>query len=699
MAQTRSLGRPSLLLGLVLVLTWLVLFAPTPASLVPPAWPVVGVLGGLLLTAAPRRAGVLAGLTAVGLVGVQLLHGLAATPAVAFAAITVLEALLVARLVTAGGRRVPTLLADGDVTRMIRSVAIGSGLAAAGYGVVDLLSGHGDPWLAAVGAFTTHAASLVVILPVFLRTSDAMPAAPRGERVAQWVLAFATTVLIFSSSEAPPLVFLVMPMFAWLGYRGTLREATGVLLVVAAVATEATALGLGPVDALSTRYGLPAELVDAYLQVFLLDCALVLLPLSVAVGLQRRAAAEAVRGRDTLARIVDSATGTAILVTDLGGRVTVFNPGAESILGRRARDVVGQPADSLLDPEELGRLGAELGVPATFPDVCAALVGSEGPPRPWQFVRSGGDLRTLQVTVTALRDADGAMSGYLTTGEDVTERERARAALLLALDDREAAVQRLRALDRTRKNLLSTVSHELRTPITSILGYTEMLEDGMAGELAPRQSVMLGRVARNSHRLLELVENLITLSKAEAHNLRTDPARCDLVAVAQAAYAAAEPAARVHGVDLAFATDEAVVELWGDADQLQRMLDNLLSNAVKFTEEGGRVDLALRTTGEQAVLVVEDTGIGIPADERDQVFDQFFRSSLARDREIQGTGLGLSIVQAIVDQHGGTVTVESTPGSGSRFEVTLPSAHPADDGRGAAGARETLGTPAPVVGA
>ena len=404
---------------------------------------------------------------------------------------------------------------------------------------------------------------------MFLRTSDATPAAPRGERVAQWVLALATTALVFSSTQAPPLLFLVMPMFAWLGYRGTLREATGVLLVVAAVATEATALGFGPVDALSTRYGLPAELVDAYLQVFLLDCALVLLPLSVAVAHQRRAAAEAVRGRDTLARIVDSATGTAIVVTDLRGRVTVFNPGAETILGRRAPDVVGQPADSLLDPAELGRLGAELGARAAFPDVCAALVGSEGPPRPWQFVHRGGDLRTLQVTVTALRDADGAMSGYLTTGEDVTERERARAALLLALDDREAAVQRLRALDRTRKNLLSTVSHELRTPITSILGYTEMLEDGMAGALAPRQSVMLGRVTRNSHRLLDLVENLITLSKAEAHNLRSAPARCDLVAVARAAYAPAEPAARARGVDLAFATDDARVELWGDADQLR----------------------------------------------------------------------------------------------------------------------------------
>jgi signal transduction histidine kinase len=271
------------------------------------------------------------------------------------------------------------------------------------------------------------------------------------------------------------------------------------------------------------------------------------------------------------------------------------------------------------------------------------------------------------------------MSGYLITGEDVTERERARAALLLALDDREAAVQHLRALDRTRKNLLSTVSHELRTPITSILGYTEMLEDGIAGELAPRQSVMLGRVTRNSHRLLELVENLITLSKAEAHNLRSVPARCDLVAVARAAYAVAEPAARASGVDLAFRTDDVAVELWGQADQLERMLANLVGNAVKFTEAGGRVDLELRSTGRQAVLVVADTGIGIPPDERDQVFDQFFRSSLARDREIQGTGLGLSIVKAIVDQHRGTVTVESTPGVGSRFVVTLPLAGPDED--------------------
>jgi signal transduction histidine kinase len=141
------------------------------------------------------------------------------------------------------------------------------------------------------------------------------------------------------------------------------------------------------------------------------------------------------------------------------------------------------------------------------------------------------------------------------------------------------------------------------------------------------------------------------------------------------------------------------VELWGQADQLERMLANLVGNAVKFTEAGGRVDLELRSTGRQAVLVVADTGIGIPPDERDQVFDQFFRSSLARDREIQGTGLGLSIVKAIVDQHRGTVTVESTPGAGSRFEVTLPLLGLVDDQQGRAALGRMRSPGAPAVGA
>ena len=148
------------------------------------------------------------------------------------------------------------------------------------------------------------------------------------------------------------------------------------------------------------------------------------------------------------------------------------------------------------------------------------------------------------MTVTAVRETDGEVSGYLATGEDVTERERARAALEQALDDREASLQRLRDLDKIRADLLSTVSHELRTPITSILGYTEMLADGVAGDLTPSQAALLDRVSGNSHRLLALVENLITLSKAESGELTSRSLPCDLGGVVRTACDAVRASAR-----------------------------------------------------------------------------------------------------------------------------------------------------------
>ncbi len=677
MARSRSgstLARPSLILGLVLLGSWVVLFAPS-ASLVPPAWPAAGLLAGLLLTSGPARRPALAAVGGIALVVAHALHGVGLPVAAALAAVSVTEALVVSHLMTRGtGHGPPTLLVDGDVSRLIRGIAVGAAVAAAGYALVGRLSGDGSPWLGAAGAYATHAASLMIILPVFLRTPAFAALAPRRERIAQWTLAVGTTLVIFASSDVPPLVFLVMPMFAWLGFRGTLREATVVLMVVAAVSTAATALGLGPVAALSTRYGFPDELVDAYLQVFLLDCGLVLLPLAVAVAQQREAAARAVRGRDTLARIVDSATGTAIIAADLDGRLTVFNPGAEAILGYRAAEVLGRSIDELLEPESLARQSSAPGTgPGSgFVAVCRVLVANESVRRPWLFVRSDGEHRTLHMTLTAVPGTDGSVPGYLVTGEDVTERERVREALVLALDDREKSLRRLREIDEIRADLISTVSHELRTPITSILGYTEMLGDGMAGELSAAQATMLDRVTRNSHRLLELVENLATLSSPGSDQPDPVPQQCDLRAVATSAHRCVQESARVRGIELVLDVPEVAAEVWGDPDQLERMLVNLLSNSIKFSAADARVVLSLHNASGVARLSVEDSGVGIPDTEQQQVFDRFFRSSVAREREIQGAGLGLAIVQQIVERHGGTISLVSSLGVGTRVDVELP---------------------------
>jgi len=673
LALTRRNVRILLLLTGVLGTSWLALTVVDAESRVPALWPASGLVAGLLLTSPRRLRPGLTVATFALMLAAHLLQGFDWPLAIGFSASSVASAWVVRLQLVRGldGRRA-ALLDQGDVSRLIGAIAVGSMAAGLGYGITVALVGRGAPLLGAVGAFGATAASLMVLLPLFLETLTFEPLAGRRERVIQGVLTLGTTFAVFMSTDAPLVIFAVMPMFAWHAFRGTLREATILLTVTGFVGTSLTMLEIGPIFALGTRYGLEPELANGVLQLFLVDCGLILLPLSVMVTQQRMAASRADTERETLRRVVQSATGTAIIATGRDGRIALFNPGAEAMLGYVADEVIGTLPDAFHPPEELRRQASRLRALPNFSDICRASIAAGESNQVWRFRRKDGEERTMRMTLTAVPGDRGELTGYLATAEDVTEREDAQRALLLTLEHQRTAVERLRELERVKGDFVSTVSHELRTPITSIIGYTELLGDGAVGELTLSQQEIIDRVDRNGRRLLLLVEDLLTLSQIEASALKIEPVITDVRAVVNSAHQALAPTLTDRSLDVSVLVPTQPVVHHGDPVQLERMLVNLLTNAVKFTPDGGRVELQLRTLSEKTEIVVSDTGMGIPEDEQSKLFTRFFRSSTATERAIQGTGLGLTIVKAIVALHGGRIEVESAHQRGTTVTVSLP---------------------------
>jgi signal transduction histidine kinase len=246
----------------------------------------------------------------------------------------------------------------------------------------------------------------------------------------------------------------------------------------------------------------------------------------------------------------------------------------------------------------------------------------------------------------------------------------------LLASEREAAAalaeqnERLQELDRMKDRFVSTVSHELRTPLTSMIGYLELTLDEEAGELNEEQKQFLGIVSRNCTRLNRLIDDILFMSRVDAGRLSLDPGWVALPVVAWTAVESAQAAADRKGVRIRFSANGERAPLWADATRLGQMFDNLISNAIKFTPEGGDVDVQVAKREEILHVEVADNGVGIPEDEVGRLFERFFRASTGST--VQGTGLGLSIVKSIVDVHGGTISVESELGVGTRFLVDLP---------------------------
>ena len=603
---------------------------------------------------------------------VYLTFGRPVPVAVGWSLAAALGAWVATEVLTGRGRRGAKLLTEDDLRRFVAAGFAGATTSAFLAAWVALATGFAEWWMAAIGVLAAHFATYLVLMPHFMGRPRYPGVAPLGERTVQWTLTVVLAVAAFLPwNDWPSLAFCLIPCLGWSALRAPMRETLVQLLVVATASHAMTSRGMGPFAAAPDASVLRADLLMSCYALFICACALTAIPFALAVGVQRRETWKAQLEQTRVEQLVQSASGVAIIGTDAEGRIDLFNPGAEQILGYDAGDVMGLAPSIVCTPREIERLARRFGCRPSFVAVALRLAAS-GEQHDVEFVRKDGRRLTMQFSVSRIRDESGRVSGFVTTGEDVTDRVNRQRALEEALLAEQAAVENLREVDQVKDALVSGVSHELRTPITSILGYLEVLEDGGFGVLTPQQRRALGRVRGNSNRLLALIDDLLMLSRVQEGYLELEHASVDLKEVAVSACAAAAPTFAAVGVELRCVLSERDVRVFGDPERLGRVVGSLLDNAVKFTDAGGLVELRLAVEGQAAVLTITDSGIGIPEQEQERVFDRFFRAAAARQREIQGSGLGLSVAKALVQSHGGRIEVESEEGHGSSFKVRLP---------------------------
>jgi two-component system, OmpR family, sensor histidine kinase SenX3 len=234
-------------------------------------------------------------------------------------------------------------------------------------------------------------------------------------------------------------------------------------------------------------------------------------------------------------------------------------------------------------------------------------------------------------------------------------------------------VAELKRVNKIRRDFVANVSHELKTPATSLKLLAESLVDILDEDL-DQARFFAEQLKNETERLAKLITDLLDLTRLESEEGIENPQPVDIRSVLMVVLARLRPAARRKSISLSWKRSgkAALYTIRGDETQLTSMFANLVENAVKYTPPGGRVEVAAESDGNEVVVRVSDTGIGIPEEYVARIFERFYRVDKARSKQTGGTGLGLSIVRHIAENHGGSVTVESTPGEGSTFTVYLP---------------------------
>jgi signal transduction histidine kinase len=230
----------------------------------------------------------------------------------------------------------------------------------------------------------------------------------------------------------------------------------------------------------------------------------------------------------------------------------------------------------------------------------------------------------------------------------------------------------LEVANKHKSEFLANMSHELRTPLNAIIGFSEALSDRMFGEVNEKQLEYLKDIHESGRHLLSLINDILDLSKIEAGRMELEVSTFDLPSALSNAMTLIRERAQRHSINLGLEVDRELGEFSGDERKFKQIMLNLLSNAVKFTPDGGKVDVAARKLNGSVEVAVRDTGIGIAPEDQAAVFEEFKQVGRDRMRKAEGTGLGLALTKRFVELHGGAIRLESAPGKGSTFTVSLP---------------------------
>ena len=396
------------------------------------------------------------------------------------------------------------------------------------------------------------------------------------------------------------------------------------------------------------------------------------------------AAADALRSERAFLRALLDSLESGVVACDAAGRPKVINRALRRVHGLPAQ---GPVADDWVTGADLRHPDGARMRPDELPlaRVCA---GEHVRDLETVVHREGEEPRSFLAHGQPILDEAGRLLGAVLAMHDISELKRHQREREELLVREQAQLEELRRLYEQRKQFVGVVSHELRSPLTTILAYSQLLSEDRA-TLSDSHQRMLSIIEKGATRMLGIVSDLLALEAADPEGATFEHVPVDLAEVAQDAVEALLPDARARGVRLtATCAGSAVVP--GDEHRLRQVLDNLVGNAVKYTPAGGEVTVAVSgstsgstadgtsggTSGaraEEVTLTVTDTGIGIPAQERPQLFERFYRASTARGAGIPGTGLGLAVVRTIVERHDGSVSADAGPGgTGSAFTVRLP---------------------------